>query len=597
MTIEKTKADIAEWLGEFAPDETVAKLLGFSVGRLLLREGLHWRLKAESHRLDVMHVSDWLRTAVAETAGWLAKLDEHGRPKKLMKFGTFREMRSEADRAMRIAIQKQGRVEIDPDHERLHMELADGYAMVEMLTPQALDRESSLMQHCIGNGGYDYDITGDKFLLLSLRDPFGKPHATLRVNREKASVVEFQGKQNEPPADRYMVYIKEFLRAAKLGLGRGGEQRLGMIQDVFGEWHDIQNLPDELETRGSLHLADAPVFRMPSRLVVNGDFAAPRWMDRHPDVFHVSGEYLSDNIPPITGDFKVGVMTITGGRNYKGRIPEKLDVGNLMVTAESGSRTFPEKFEVTGKLTITVTDARQVPASLKVGGALSLFRCTIKVWRGDVDCGDLDTSFAERIAFEGKVRVRGNLSAPHADVTFKRPLRISGDADFSNNGKGRAISELPARMFVGGDLILQNCEIGRMPKHLEVGKDLVLTDAKFDSLQGVKRVGGGLRMEGTEARELPAGLTRVGGLWAAMSKLEGLPDGFTTTSNLVVIGTPMTEFPSGMRIGGHLFCNDEIETLPDDAIVLGKVHNVRMPDHMIAVRQADKSRVRSLHRS
>jgi hypothetical protein len=595
MTIEKTKADIAEWLGEIAPDEHVARLLGLSVGRLLLREGLYWRLRAETHRLDVMHVCDWLRTAVAETADWLARLDEYGRPKKLMKFGTFREMRVEADKAMRIAIQKQGRVEIDPDHERLHMELADGYSMVEMLTFEALDRESSQMQHCIGNGGYDYDLSGDGFLLLSLRDPFGKPHATLRVDREKSSVVEFQGKQNEPPADRYMVYIKEFLRAAKLGLGRGGEHRLGMIQDVFGEWHDIRNLPDELETRGSLTLTDAPVFRMPSRLIVNGHFAAPRWMDRHPDVFHVSGDYMSENIPPITGDFKVGAMAITDGRNHKGRLPEKLDVGSLTVEAV-GSRIFPDTFEVTGNLSLVVTDARQVPSSLKVGGALRLYRSTIKVWKGDVDCGDLDASVTQKLVFEGKVRVRGNLHASYDDVTFKRPLRVSGDADFSDNCTGRDIAELPARMFVGGDLILQNCKIDRMPKHLEVGKDLVLTDAKFDSLLGMKRVGGGLRIDGTEATELPQGLTKVGGLWAAMSKLEGLPDGFTTKDNLVIIGTPMTEFPPGMRIGGHLFSNDEIETLPDDAIVLGKVHNVRVPDHMAAIRQADKSRVRSLHR-
>jgi hypothetical protein len=596
MTIEKTKADIAEWLGEIAPDETVAKLLGFSVGRLLLREGLHWRHRAETHRLDVMHVSDWLRTAVAENANWLARVDEHDRPKKLMKFGTFREMRAEADKAMRIAIQKQGRVNIDPDHERLHMELSDGYAMVEMLTPEALDRESSIMQHCIGNGGYDHDIIGDMFLLLSLRDPFGRPHATLRINCEMATVVEFQGKQNEPPADRYMVYMKEFLLTSKLGLGRGGEHRLGMIQDVLGEWHDIQNLPDNLETRGSLTLTDAPVFRMPSRLIVNGDFAAPRWMDRHPDVFHVSGRYMSGNIPPIDRDFKVGSMTISDGQNHKGKLPERLDVGELTVEAD-GSRIFPERFEVTGKLNIMVTDTRQVPASLKVGGELRLSKSTIKVWKGDVDCGDLDASVAQKLVFEGKVRVRGNLFVRYDDVTFKQPLRVSGDADFSDNCKGRAIDELPARMFVGGDLVLQNCEIGRMPRHLEVGKDLVLTDATFDSLEGVKRVTGGLRIDGTEARKLPTGLKKVGGLWAAMSKLESLPDGFTTKSNLVVIGTPMTEFPYGMRIGGHLFSNKDIETLPDDAIVLGKVHNVRLPDHMLPIRQADKSRVRSLHRS
>jgi hypothetical protein len=200
------------------------------------------------------------------------------------------------------------------------------------------------------------------------------------------------------------------------------------------------------------------------------------------------------------------------------------------------------------------------------------------------------------LAFEGKLRVRGDLTARDADVTFPAELRVSGTACLSGFREARSVAALPSRMYVSGDLDLQNCEIGRMPSHLEVGGDLVLTDATFDSLEGVKRVTGGLRIDGTEATQLPTGLTKVGGLWAAMSKLEGLPDGFTTKSNLVVIGTPMTEFPSGMRIGGHLYSNGEIETLPDDATVLGKVHNVRIPDHMVPVRSAGISRGRSLHR-
>jgi hypothetical protein len=593
MTVENTKQQIAAWLGEFANDETVAGLLAFSVGRLLLREGLHWRHKAEAHRFDIIHVRDWLQSAVTGNATWLARVDEFGRPKKLMKFGTFREMTAEADKAMRIAIQKVGKIEIDPTHERLHMELSHGYAMVEMLTPEALDRETSLMHHCIGNGGYDGDVTGDGHLLLSLRDPFGKPHATLRVDRAEAIVVEFQGKQNQPPADRYMVYIKEFLRAAKLGLGRGGENRLGMIQDVLGEWHDIHNLPDSLETRGSLLLANATPFRMPSKLIVNGDFAPPVWMDRHPDVLHVSGQYMSRKLPPFVGDFKAGRMTITDGENHTGKLPHKLDVGTLLVAAEA-NRIFPDQFEVTGSLILMINDSRQVPSELKVGGELQLSDSKVRVWRGNIDCYGLDASVRKPLSFEGKVRVRGDLLARNADLKFKHPLRVSGDADFSDNCRGRVIAELPSRMFVGGDLILQNCEIGRMPSHLEVGGDLVLTDARFEGLKGVNRVSGGLRIDGTEVRELPPALSKVGGLWAAMSKLESLPDGFTATkSNLIVIGTPMRELPAGLFVRGNLFGDEEMGTLPDDAVIKGRVHGLRVIAHMAELRTDERLRDRS----
>lgn len=593
MSAENTKDQIAVWLGGIASDEEVARLLGFSVGRLLMREGLHWRHKAETHRLDIMHVRDWLRTSVAERADWLSRVDTLGRPKKLMKFGTFREMTAEADKAMRIAIQKLGKIDIDPAHERLHTRLADGYAMVEMLSYDALDRESSLMQHCIGNGGYDGDLMGDGHILLSLRDPHGKPHATLRIDRREGAVVELQGKQNKPPADKYTPYIREFLKATKMRLVCGGESRLGLVQDVLGEWHDLNDLPDDLETRGSLVLGDAHPFRMPSRLVVNGDFIAPSWMDRHPDVLHVSGHYSSQRLPPITGEFKVGGLNITDGVNHEGRLPEKLDVGNLVVHAEA-TRIFPDRFEVTGSLALLINESRQVPSELKVGGTLHLDQIKVRVWKGNIDCGGLEASVERNLSFEGKVRVRGDLVAGNADVKFRHELRVSGDADLSDSGRGRKIGELPARMFVGGDLILEKCEIGLMPKHLEVGGDLVLTDAVFADLDGVKRVSGGLRMEGTAVRTLPPALTRVGGLWAAMSKLESLPDGFAAAkSNLIVIGTPMSELPRGLFVKGNLFAGgNDIDTLPDDAVVKGKVHGLRIPSHMEHLRLTVDERLR-----
>lgn len=589
MNAENTKQQIAAWLGEFATDERVAGLLGFSVGRLLLREGLHWRHKAEAHRLDVMHVRDWLRSAVMENDEWLARVDEHGRPKKLMKFGTFREMTAEADKAMRIAIQKLGKIEIDPAHERLHTQLSDGYAMVEMLSDDALDRESSIMQHCIGNGGYDGDLSSDNYVLLSLRDPHGKPHATLRIDRAEGVIDELQGKQNNPPTEKYMPYIREFLKATKMRIVHGGDGRLGMVQDVFGEWHDLQELPDDLETRGSLMIAGAQPFRMPSRLVVNGNFTPPDWMDRHPDILHVSREYITRLLPPIVGDFRVGRLTVSAS---KIPLPSKLDVDLLTVVGDGGQRIMPPVFEVTGALVLKLNDQRQIPKDLRVGGDLDITMCTVRVWKGDIDCGGLNATVEKPISFGGKIRVRGDLQVGGADVKFPSELRVSGNADFSNSRSGRRVRALPRRMFVGGDLDLEQCEIGIMPSHLEVGGDLVLTDAKFEGLQGVKRVSGGLRIEGTTVRELPAGLLKVGGLWAAMSKLESLPDGFAATkSNLIVIGTPMSELPRGLFVKGNLFAGD-IDTLPDDAVVKGRVHGLRIPSHMEHLRLTVDERLR-----
>ena len=593
---EKLNAEIAEWLGELAPDEVVAALLGYSVGRLLVREGSHWRHRAETLRLEIGHVCDWLTNAVAERAAWLERTDEQGRPRKLMKFGDFRQMTAEADKAMRLAIQKAGAAVVDPDHERVHMPLSEGYSIVEMLSEQALDRESSLMQHCIGNGGYDSDIVRGTHLLLSLRDPHGKPHATLRVSREARAVVELQGKQNQPPAPKYRSLLREFVQAAGLRFANGGENRLGAVEDVYGEWHPLDNLPDDLETRGDLRMGNAQPVRMPSRLVVNGDFVAPDWLERHPDILHVSGSYMISRLPPIVGEFRVGYLTVTE-QNCDFVLPERMEVGTLTVSLEQ-SRKLPRNFEVTGDLNLTVRDWRQAPAELKVGGDLDLCQSTVRVWKGDIDCKSLNVDLPQDLTVSGNIRIRGDLLVRgDNDVTFERPLRVSGNADFSRHGRGGTVKALPPRLYVAGDLDLNRCVVGKMPNHLEVGGDLVLSDAKFDNISGLRRVGGALRIEGTDIVELPERLTRVGALMGAMSKLERLADGFVTGENLILIGTPMEVLPPGLKVGGNLFVqNSGIDALPDDAVVKGRIMGISGLRDVIDRSKGGRPQVRSLRR-
>jgi hypothetical protein len=594
---ETAKTEISEWLGEIAPDERVAGLLGLCVGRLLLREGLHWRQKAMAHRLDITHIADWLSAAVAEGAQWLSREDELGRPKKLMKFGGFREMVTEADKAMALAIQKRGTITVDPAHERIVAHLSDGYAMVEMLSETALDRESAEMQHCIGNGGYDGDVRGEFIRLLSLRDPHGKPHATFRVNRLSSIVVEYQGKQNQPPHPKYMGYIREFIKAEGLRFSHGGENRIGMVEDIYGEWHDLADLPDELETAGSLNMRDVPQCRIPRRLVVNGDFTAPHWMDETPQVLHVAGDLFSGALPRFVGDFRAGRIRIAGGVNTSRpgfRIPERIDAGTVVIET-AGLIKLPRKLEVTGNLALSIPSATGVPEELKVGGLLDIERTGLKVWKGDVDCGGMIVQPRNPFSFQGAVRVRGDLTVKGSDVTFAKELRVSGNADFSENGAGRKIAALPGRMFVSGNLLLDNCTIGKMPRHLEVGGELVLTDAKFPSLAGLKRVGGTMRIEGTAVTALPENLVKMGGLMAAKSLLASLPEGFTVKDNLILIGTPMEELPGGLFVGGNLFVQTSgISILPEDAVVKGRIIGISGLRDVIDRSKGGRPQVRSL---
>jgi hypothetical protein len=71
-------------------EERVEELLYLSLGRIALKEcrrDILWCLKQD--QAHVRHVVDWIVSAVVNNAEWLSNLDELGRPKKLMKFGSL----------------------------------------------------------------------------------------------------------------------------------------------------------------------------------------------------------------------------------------------------------------------------------------------------------------------------------------------------------------------------------------------------------------------------------------------------------------------------------------------------------------------------
>lgn len=78
----------------------------------------------------------------------------------------------------------------------IHSELEDGYVIIRLLTPAAVEREGAVMQHCIGQGYCDDELKNENALLLSLRDANGKPHATL-VTFE-GGLVQLQGNSTRP---------------------------------------------------------------------------------------------------------------------------------------------------------------------------------------------------------------------------------------------------------------------------------------------------------------------------------------------------------------------------------------------------------------
>ena len=114
--------------------------------------------------------------------------------------------------------------------------LPGGYTIVKITDPDDLVLEGELMQHCVG--GYCGNVSSGYSIILSLRDPTNKPHATIEMRRD-GTVVQIQGKQNEIPVEKYQELLVPWLLTLK------NTSWLGLIHS----W-DIRNNPkyeDDLE--------------------------------------------------------------------------------------------------------------------------------------------------------------------------------------------------------------------------------------------------------------------------------------------------------------------------------------------------------------
>lgn len=572
---------IREHLARLCDDEETARLLDLCVGRLLKREGKAWRTVAERHLDEIRHIADWLAGAVVRNEPWLDNIDAAGRPKKIMKFGSLEAASREADKAM---LKWLNNVHVAPTMEGdeiPYADLSDGYKVVRLLTPAALDRESSMMQHCVGGGSYDRRVEAENLHILSLRDRFGKAHVTMSVDVASGEIIEMKGKQNVIPAGKYLPYVREFLSSTLLGF-TGEFGLFGMIRDAEGTFHKPEELPDQFVSLGGLNLLRARNIRWPKKMTVRGDFGAPGETDSLPDWLEVDGNLtLGTPIEKLPRHLKVGGDFHLDENIFKGeKLPESMDIRFLRLSLESRN-ILPRNFSNTGDLILFDIKSNMVPKRMQVGGKLTLKPEGFTKWKGDVECLDLRVINTRRLEFAAKLNVVRNLEATRNEVGLPEDLVISGNLVlYDETLCGKSI-RLPQRMRVGGYMDLGRCRIETMSTDLRVGGDLILDDAVVDSLEGVKSIGGGLGIDRTSIKELPKTIRKLKYLGASLSSLERLPDGLRIKENLILIGTPMRELPTGLVVGGKLFVHDSgIKDLPDDAKIRGDIIGIPTPSRL-----------------
>jgi hypothetical protein len=205
------------------------ELAYISFGRIALKEcrrDVSWCRRQSG--VMVNHIADWLAAAVATEAAWLSNVDNQGRPKKLMKFGSLAAMHAEADKHMRRRSAKESQ-RLTVHDEELFADGDGGFHLVQLKTSAALDRESAAMRHCVGHGAYDDLLKNEEYAMLSLRDVHGRQHATIEVYKGK--VFQFRGKANSTPKSDYRD-IAEKLLALKDVVFLQGDVAPRLVQPV-----------------------------------------------------------------------------------------------------------------------------------------------------------------------------------------------------------------------------------------------------------------------------------------------------------------------------------------------------------------------------
>lgn len=152
---------------------------------------------------DLSHIIDWLVSAKLRNEDWLKRLDSHGRARKLMKFGSIAQMVAEANKAMRKRRNDGRPIEVDEGAELVH-DCGDGYGIFRLTTKEALDHEGWEMGHCVGQGAYDNSVEAGQTAIFSLRDRFGKSHATVELDTVGNHIRQLKGKQNDHPKPEYV---------------------------------------------------------------------------------------------------------------------------------------------------------------------------------------------------------------------------------------------------------------------------------------------------------------------------------------------------------------------------------------------------------
>jgi hypothetical protein len=304
-----------------------------------------------------------------------------------VKIGSLGQAEAEADKAMRrFAFKAAAAPYVEGEGEESVMTFDDGGRIVRLLTPVALDRESAMMGHCVGQGAYDAAVRDRSRIIYSLRDREGKAHVTFEVQADGNELLQCKGKQNAPPVEKYMPQVRAFTERSGFVL-KESARMTGLVQDESGRCHSILALPDGLSVGGNLDLYGTAVTALPEGLRVGGN------LDLHGTAVTALPEGLS-----VGRDLNLRGTNITA-------LPTRLSVGGDLDLEDTKITALPDGLSVGGNLDVYGTKITSLPEGLRVGGYLDL-------------CGTNITALPEGLSVRGVVLLPDGMEA--SDVVEAR---------------------------------------------------------------------------------------------------------------------------------------------------------------------------------
>jgi hypothetical protein len=406
-------------------DPEVVRLLDISVGPVLVRNG--WSVARASEIHDVTrHIADWIAASVRKGAAWVERLNGEGVPLKLAKCHTLDMLVHEADKAMRLDLQKREFATPAAGDEEMVAHLEDGYTLVRLDSEAALKREGAMMQHCIGLGAYDHALALPSVEFLSLRDRMGNAHVTVEVIDGRIS--QLKGKQNRRPQPRYVDLIVPGLRQRHLRLD--AEKTVDvLVDDEDGRLFSIYSLPDGLRTKAGIFAVDLlDLTSLPASLSVAGTIFLEGSGLRELPCGLKSRDLdvgRSARLERIGSGVKIGGHLHLGGCSQLKALPGDLHVEGCLYTRWNdwfGDPPKPDEF---------CDSLVDLPPSIDIGGDIYLDGC------------------------------RSLRQFPEG-IVIRKSLNIAGTA----------IERLPDQLVVPENLFLGGGHLLALPKSLRVGKDL-----------------------------------------------------------------------------------------------------------------------------